>query len=79
MKMVQAVFIILGIASLIFSVGWFGCEGTKDGWWHEPTGGITVKKGTYLYKYALKEIHVTHTNGITDTTYVYRVLCQEMD
>jgi len=47
--------------------------------WHAPTGGIIVRQSTYEFKYVLHEIHVNHTRGTTDTTYVYRVLCQEAD
>ena len=47
--------------------------------WRAPTGGIIVRQSTYEFKYVLHEIHVTHTGGVTDTTYVYRVLCQEAD
>ncbi|MCK5602969.1 hypothetical protein KAR91_13890 [Candidatus Pacearchaeota archaeon] len=78
-KIFIGLFVVAGLTGII--TGLYSCKGdvTVDGWWSPPSGGITVLQGTYLFKYVLHEIHVTHTKGISDTTYVYRVLCQDAD
>ena len=71
------------VIGLMFVGAWYVVEYFEENpmfeVWSPPSGGITVLQSTYLFKYTLHEIHVTHAGGVTDTTYVYRVLCQEVD